>query len=268
MPELPEVECARKSLDATVVGKMIAAVNILRPTVVRTPGPRQFTSALIGQRVLRVRRQGKALLFELHRGWTLVFRFMLWGLIRVHRGPAGPDPQTAVIIAFRDSMWVEFRELQLSSFALYRAPELRKDRFLATLGTDPLSSEFTRERFAALCGARGTVRAILTDQQQLAGIGNLWAHEILHGARLRPDRAVASLSESERRGLYQAIGRVLRAAIRQGGEPDFIDAQGRRGRYRLAVYGRGGQRCPRGDGIIRASRLGGRPSFFCPACQR
>ncbi len=267
MPELPEVECARKSLDGTVVGKVITAVDLHRPTVVRRPRPRQFASTLVGQRVRHVRRLGKALLFELDRGWVLVFRFMLWGLLRVHRGPVATDPQTAVVIRFRGATWLEFRELQLSSLVLYRTPELHRDKFLARMGIDPLSPAFTRERFAALFSGRGTVRTILTDQQRLAGIGNLWAHEILHAARLRPDRRAASLSGPELTRLYQALRRVLRAAIRRGGEPEFIDARGRRGRYRLAVYGRGGQRCPRGDGIIRASRLGGRPSFFCPACQ-
>ncbi len=268
MPELPEVECARESLEATVVGKVIAAVDLYRPTVVRKPSPRQFASTLVGQRVRRVRRVGKALLFDLHRGWVVVFRFMLWGLLRVHRGAVAPDPRTAVVIHFRDGTRLEFRELQLSSLALYRASKLHEDAFLAKLGIDPLSAEFTVDRFRALVQTRGIVRAILTDQERLAGIGNLWAHEILHAARLRPDRRGASLTGPELTRLYHALRRVLRAAIRRCGEPEFSDARGRHGRYRLAVYDRAGQRCPRGDGIIRASRLGGRPSFFCPGCQR
>ncbi len=268
MPELPEVEVARASVEPLVAGRRITSVDLHRPTVIRRVPSRQFAAGLVGKRVKRVRRRGKALLFDLAPSWVLVFRFMLWGLLRVRSGATPADPQTAVVLHFRGGMQLEFRELQLSSLTLYRTREFSRDAFFATMGIDPLAPAFDREYFAVLCKSRGTIRAVLTDQQRLAGIGNLWAHEVLHAARLRPSRSAASLSESERTGLFHAIGRVLRRGIRSGGEPAFIDALGRRGRYRLAVYGCGGKRCPRGDGIIRASRLGGRPSFYCPTCQR
>lgn len=268
MPELPEVEAERRSLKPTIVGKTIARVEVRRPGAVRRPAVRQFIRALAGRKILGVRRLGKALLLDLSGGWVLVFRFMLWGILRFARTTPGRDSRTAVAIHFRDGSSLEFRDLQLSTFELWRGSKLRRHEFFSRLGIDPLSPELTGDQFHALLQVRGTVRAVLCDQERFAGIGNLWAHEILHAARIRPGRRAKALSAAEVSHLFQAVRRILPQAIRRGGEPDFVDARGRSGRYRLAVYGRGGQRCPRGDGLVRASRLGGRPSFFCPSCQR
>ncbi len=268
MPELPEVEAARRSLEPTIIGKVIVRVEVYRPTVVRRPPPRQFAGALVGKKIAGVRRRGKALLLDLRTGWILIFRFMLWGILRLATATPAQDGRTAVLMQFRDGSSLEFRDLQLSTLELVRKSELPRHAFFARMGIDPLAPEFTRKQFHVLLQTRGAIRAVLCDQERLAGIGNLWAHEILHTARLRPSRRANSLTADEESRLYRAARQVLTQAIRRGGEPDFLDARGRPGRYRLAVYGRGGLRCPRGDGIIRASRLGGRPSFFCPSCQR
>lgn len=267
MPELPEVESARKSLEKTITGKVIASVNVRSPAAVRTHGPGQFARALRGKQIIAVGRRGKTLLIEFRGGWVLVFHFKLWGIIRFFPDEAAPDSQTAVGIHFQDGSSLEFRELQLSAIGLHRTAQLGEIEYLATLGVEPLSREFTTMRLRGLLRGRGAVKSILTDQERIAGIGNLWAHEILHDARIRPAHRGDSLTTDDVGRLRRSVARVLREAIRYGGEPEFIDAQGRKGRYRLAVYGRGGQPCPRGDGTIRATRLGGRPSFFCPACQ-
>src|SRR5207244_11556183 len=109
-----------------------------------------------------------------------------------------------------------------------------------------------------------SIRALLTDQERIAGIGNLWAHEILHAARIRPDRPASSLTPAETRVLHRSIRSVLRRAIAAGGEPEVVGAGGRVGRWRMGVYGRRGQGCPRGDGTVKEAPLGGRPAFYCP----
>ncbi len=267
MPELPEVESARRSLAPLVRGRTVARVEVRSPASVRTHTPAAFARLLRGQTVTAVSRRGKVLLFTLSGGWTLAFHFKLWGMVRfVPSGDA--DPQTAVLLTFTDGTGVQFRELQLSELGLYRTDALDRVEYLAALGVEPLSPALTLDRFRALLAGRGTVHGALTDQERLAGIGNLWAHEICHAARIRPDRRLATLTPQEVAALYRAVRTVLRRAVAAGGEPEFADARGRRGRARLAVYGRGGQRCPRSDGTIVAARIGGRPSFYCPGCQR
>jgi formamidopyrimidine-DNA glycosylase len=262
VPELPEVETACRSLTRAIVGKTIARVSVLRPVAVRSHTPAQFARALRGTRITEVRRRGKTLRMALD-GRVLVFHYMLWGVIRFHAKAARPRGGTSLMLEFRDGSCLEFRDLQLSQFHLVRAGVDDEAKAI-----DPLGTGTTFAVFRAALPLRGTIRNALTDQDRIAGIGNLWAHEILFAARLRPMRVRTTLGEGDLRMLFRRTRQVLRKAIRAGGEPDFEDAFGRRGRYRLMVYGRAGQPCQGCGGKIRDGRLGGRPTFYCPTCQR
>lgn len=262
MPELPEVETARRSLTRAIVGRTIARVSVLRPVAVRSHAPAQFARALRGTRITGVRRRGKMLRMSLD-GRVLVFHYMLWGVIRFHSKAARPGEDTSLMLEFRDETRLEFRDLQLSQFHLVRA-----DADDEAKAIDPLGTRTTLAVFRGALRPRGTIRNALTDQARIAGIGNLWVHEILFAARLRPMRETRTLSEGDLRTLYRKTRQVLSQAIRAGGEPGFEDAFGRRGRYRLMVYGRAGQPCRSCGGTIRDGRLGGRPTFYCPSCQR
>jgi len=264
VPELPEVEAARRSLLRTVAGKTIVRVVVGRPTVLRTHSGPGFSRALRGRTIGGITRQGKALRFSVDP-WVLVFHYMLWGVVRFQRDGAAPGPGTGVLFGFAGGGTIEFRELQLSTFHLLK-PGRAADA--AEPGLDPLGRACTFDRFLAALGPRGSLKDALCNQARIAGIGNLWAHEILFHARLRPDRAIQALSPAEARRLYRAVRRTLRAAVAAGGEPGFHDALGRGGRARLAVYGRAGERCRGCGGTVRNGRFHGRPTFFCPCCQR
>jgi len=264
VPELPEVEAARRSLVRTVVGKTIRRAVVRRPTVLRTHSPRGFARALRGRSVAAVTRQGKALRFAMDAG-SLVFHYMLWGVMRLCRDGRGPDAGSAVVLEFTDGTALEFRELQLSTFHWYRA---RETGSAEERGLDPLGRRCTVDAFRRALGARGSVKDALCNQSRIAGIGNLWAHEILFRARIRPDQAIERLAGEDVRRLYRQTRATLRAGVAAGGEPGFHDVLGRGGRARLAVYGRAGQRCRRCGAPVRGGRFHGRPTFFCPRCQR
>jgi formamidopyrimidine-DNA glycosylase len=278
VPELPEVETARRSLHRAVVGRTIARVAVFRPTAVRSHTADGFARALRGAAITDVLRRGKALWFVLDRR-VLVFHYMLWGVIRHRPAAAGgggraagssgsnaaAPPGVSVAIYLDDGSTLEFRDLQLSRFALLRAGAAAADQPEAI---EPLAPTTTFQVFRRALGHTGRIKPALTDQNRIAGIGNLWAHEILFDAGLRPDRALGGLSVSEMRALYRKTRQVLRNAVEAGGEPEFQDVFGQRGRYRLMVYGRAGQACRVCGGKIRGGRLGGRPTFFCPSCQR
>ncbi len=267
MPELPEVETALRSL-RPILRRRIEDITVMRPEAVRTHSPTALSRAIRGKSVRGLQRLGKNLLIQID-GQVLRFHLKLWGVARLHAHPLVGDRETAAVITFGDGTTLEFRELQLSELGLHRAAEVARIPAIAELGPDPLDRTFTWTAFRrVLDGARGAVKSALTDQARFAGIGNLWAHEILHRARLAPARPVASLRPAERRALYTAVRAVLREAVRAGGEPEFVDAEGRRGRFPLAVYGREGEPCPRDGAPIRKGRVGGRPSFWCAACQR
>jgi formamidopyrimidine-DNA glycosylase len=267
MPELPEVETARRTLASQVVGRRIVGVDIRRPPALRTHRPAEAARLLTGRTIRDVQRRGKALLLALDEGWTLVFHYTLWGVVVVRPAPVD-DASTAVIVTLDDGRVIEFRELQLSALHLVPADALDRVSFLADLGVDPLDPALTYRRFREITAGRGTVRTLLTDQTRLAGIGNLWVQEILFAAGVRPTRSAASLDEAAWRRLYRAVRTVLARAVRAGGEPEFVDATGRTGRARLHVYGRGGQPCHVCGARIVAARAAGRPAFYCPRCQR
>ncbi|MDQ7857915.1 MAG: DNA-formamidopyrimidine glycosylase family protein [Armatimonadota bacterium] len=267
MPELPEVETARLTLGPLVTGRRIERLDVRRPEAMRSHTPAEAARVVAGRHVFGVDRRGKTLLVHLSGGWTLAFHYALWGVVLV-RGAVVPDASTAALLALDDGKVVEFRELQLSNLNLYRTAALASMPALASLGPDPLDPSLTLARFRERLSGRGAIRNMLTDQSRLAGIGNLWALEVLFAAGLRPGRAVQTLSEEQWKRLHQATRSVLRRGIRAGGEPEFIDATGRRGRFRPAVYGRGGQPCRVCGTRIATGRVGGRPAFWCPKCQR
>jgi formamidopyrimidine-DNA glycosylase len=267
MPELPEVETARLTLGPLVTDRRIERLEVARPEALRSHGPPEAARIVAGRHISGVDRRGKTLLFHLGGGWTLAFHYALWGVVLV-RAAAAPEVSTAAQLVLDDGRMVEFRELQLSTLNLYRTATLAEVPALAGLGPDPLDPALTLARFRERLSGRGTVRSVLTDQSRLAGIGNLWALEILFAARLRPGRAVQTLSDEQWRRLHRATRSTLRRGIRAGGEPEFIDATGQRGRFRLAVYGRGGQPCRVCGATIATGRVGGRPAFWCPRCQR
>jgi len=267
VPELPEVETARRTLEPLVIGRRIAHVDVRRSEALRSHTPAEASRILVGQTITDLTRRGKALLFALDGGWTLAFHFALWGVILV-KTPPSRDAQTAVTIDLHDGSGLEFRELQLSNLNLYRRADLTKVAYLASLGADPLDPAIRSRRFRELLVGRGAVRNLLTDQRRLAGIGNLWALEILFAAGMRPTRTAQGLTTREWPRLYRATRTVLRRGIRAGGEPEFLDATGRKGRFRLAVYGRAGQPCRVCGTPIRSGKVGGRPTFFCPRCQK
>ncbi len=191
----------------------------------------------------------------------LVFHYMLWGVVRFHPAAPSPDNGTALLLVFTDGSALEFRELQLSSFRLLRPGRAAE---AADSGIEPLAPTTTFEVFRRATESRGAIKDALCAQERIAGIGNLWAHEILFQARIRPGRKVGSLTAAEARTLYRKTRETLRHAVEAGGEPDFHDASGRAGRYRLAVYGRAGRPCAACGTKIRGGRLHGRPSFYCP----
>jgi len=264
VPELPEVETARRSLVRAVLGKTVARCVVLRPPAVRTHTPRAFARALRGAVIADVTRHGKSLRFALGPR-ALVFHYKLWGVVRFHSTAPEPDAGTGLLLVFTDGTALEFRELQLSSFHLVKAAG---HAALDDLGVDPLAAATTFEVFRGALGSKGALKDRLCDQSRLAGIGNLWAHEILFRARLRPDRQIASLTPAEVRVLYRTVRATLRRAVASGGEPGFQDAFAREGRSRLAVYGRAGQPCVVCGTTIRGGRFHGRPTFACPSCQR
>jgi len=262
VPELPEVETLARYLRRRLVGRTIRRVQILTPATIRSPRPDRFTRALRGRTVQGIDRRGKYVLVRLDRGLVLVIHLRMTGDLVIMPRRRLLHPHTRVVLGFGGSDLRFEDQRRFGHMDLLPASAVPYFEPLQRIGAEPLDGAFTPERFRAILKRRrGALKPLLLRQEVVAGIGNLYADEILFQARLHPGRRVESLRPQEVRRLYLATRRVLRRAVRglaRAGEP--VGAL-------LAVREEGGA-CPRCGRLLAATRMGGRATYFCPACQR
>lgn len=267
MPELPEVETIRRTLGPVVDGRTIAAVRFDWPRTC-TGDARATEERLRGQRIARLERYGKYLLFRLRRDGRdslLVVHLRMTGALLVG---GAPDGHTRARLALDDGTAVRFQDVRKFGRWQWCA---RLPARLAALGPDPL--EIGRAAFAVrLRSSRARLKALLLDQRFVRGIGNIYADEALFRARLHPLRAADGVSARKAADLHGAVQAVLRSAIEAGGTSvrDYRDSQGARGGFQrqLRIYGRTGAPCPVCEARVRRILVAQRGTHFCPRCQR
>lgn len=271
MPELPEVETIAAGLRSRVVGLVVGRVEVFLPKLLRATSAEDL-AALSGAAVTGVRRRGKILILECGPR-TLLFHLKMTGQF-LWVGPDVPaDGHTRLVMRFvglREEL--RFRDVRKFGFLRSLAAEdVASCSEIARLGPEPL--EVSRPDFESrLRGRRGRLKSLLLDQRFLAGVGNIYADEMLFAARLDPRLSASRLRPDEAGGLWKAMRSVLRRAVAVGGSSvrDYRGVGGELGDFqtRHRVYGRAGRPCLRCGAPVRCLVLGGRSTFFCPACQR
>ena len=270
MPELPEVETVARQLAPRLAGRVAQRLILLDPRLRTGRRPR-----LRGRVITEVRRSGKQVLITFSPGpngprplWLAV-HLRMTGRLSWSAEPARAERAHLRARVDLDRGALLFHDTRrFGTFSWYLSAEEARPA-----GIDPLSPELTPARLARLLeGSRQNVKAWLLRQDRLAGLGNIYASEILHAARLSPRRSAAALKEVEVRALLRSTRRILRRAIEKCGTTfsDFQDARGLTGSYQryLAVYGREGERCRRCRGTVRRIVQQQRSTFHCPGCQR
>lgn len=270
LPELPEVETVARQLAPRITGRRVHGLRILDPFLRRGRVPQ-----VAGRRVTRVTRSGKRVLLELSprgRGrdglWLAVHLRMTGRLIWTEASRRGERPAHRARFAMEGGELLFSDTRRFGTFDWYSSAE-----HAAPHGVEPLSDELTASRLGALLdGSPQALKVWLLRQDRLVGLGNIYASEILHHARLAPFREARSLTPAEVRRLRSSIRRILERAIRACGTTfsDFQDARGREGSYQrfLAVYDREGGECRRcGTAIARVVQAQ-RSTYHCPGCQR
>ncbi len=274
MPELPEVETIRRQLAEAVDGARWETLTARPSSLFRTPA-RAVAERLKGAKLDMVERRGKTLLFCFEGGWVLLAHLGMSGQILL-TPPAEPQPHHRhLTVHLNDGRQLVFRDPRRFGFLkLVRREAVNDVKELANVGADPLDPALTWDKFASDFKARESkVKPLLMSQRLFAGIGNVYADEILYHARVRPARLAIELSPVELKELYHAIRQVLSTAIGYGGtsfDEAFVDLYGRPGLYGgcLKVYGRGGEPCMRCNTPLKAVQIGGRSSVFCSHCQK
>lgn len=280
MPELPEVETVRRGLDRHLVGRRIERVEIGRERTVRRTSARAVIDGLTGATVVGTRRHGKYLLLGLDTGDEVMIHLRMSGRVLITTSGAARLPHTHVVAHLAGDPPMELHFVDPRTFGevvVYDpgnvAVELPE---LARLGVDPIGGVLDRATLRRLVlASRRQLKALLLDQHVIAGIGNIYCDEILHAAKLRPDRASSSLTGPEITRLHAAIHRVLGEAIEAGGstlaDSQYVDVEGEGGWFQVhhRVYDRAGQRCLTcGRATIVRVAVAGRSSCWCPRCQR
>jgi formamidopyrimidine-DNA glycosylase len=273
MPELPEVETIVRGLAPRICGRTIDRVELLFKPLLRR-APKGGLAGLSGRRVLGVRRRGKMVLIECEGGITLVFHLKMTGQLLLEApGAEPPGRHTRLVVKFRDGgPELRFRDVRKFGFLLCVGGDAEGEcAELACLGPEPLGLGL--EDFVPVLGKRkGRIKGVLLDQTVVAGIGNIYADEMLFDSGIHPETPAAALSKNDVARLWGSMGRVLAAAIEAKGSSlrDYVDADGRTGEFQAShkVYGREGEPCVRCGRPVRRVVVAGRGTHFCPRCQR
>jgi formamidopyrimidine-DNA glycosylase len=293
MPELPEVETVRRGLQGAMEGARFRKVEARRRDL-RWPLPKDFAARLEGQTVEGLGRRAKYLLADLSSGDVLLMHLGMSGSFRVLHG--GSEKGTAkyhheraqhlahdhVVFHMANDAIVTFNDpRRFGSMKIIARAKLDQEPLLRALGPEPLGNEFDAAMLARACqGKKTSLKAALSDQKIVAGLGNIYVCEALHRARVSPKRLAATIAtksglpneRAER--LVDAIRAVLADAIAAGGSSlrDHRRTDGEIGlfQHNFHVYDREGAACPTPSctGITKRIVQTGRSTFFCPVCQR
>lgn len=274
MPELPEVENTRRFLAPVVEGRRLVRVEVRRDrTGRRNARPSDVVERLTGRRVERLGRRGKFLVAAVQGDLTWVTHLGMSGRVRIVRPGEPEDPHTNFVAETEAGDEIRLVDPRTFGFVAVFTPD--EPSGLERLGPDARDSlPPARDLGAALAGRSAPIKALLLDQRLVAGLGNIYADEVLFRARVRPSRPGGSLTPAEVRRLHEAIPAVLEEGILHGGtsldDLAYLLPDGQAGGFleRIAVYGRTGEPCPRCGRPVERIVVAQRSAHFCRRCQR
>lgn len=306
MPELPEVETIVRDLNKKILGRKVKDIWFDAPKLIKIPkNPAAFKKEIIGRKIEKVERRGKNIIFRLSGGFVMLIHQKMtghllygkWSIRKARPSPAARGIRTRpheyevkslikgllqeqvnnyIHLIFYLDNGRQFALSDLRKFAKVLVVDEKKFGELEdikNLGPEPLEKNFIFGKFKETLARKksGRIKQVLMEQNVIAGIGNIYADEILWEAKVYPLKNVAALSENELKKIYGAMKKILTLALRLRGSSvsDYRDTAGKRGTYDLIrkVYRREGEKCPRCKTPIKRFKLGGRSGHYCPACQ-
>ena len=275
MPELPEVEVVRRGLEAHVVGRTVARVDVLhaRPVRRHLAGPDDFSTAITGRMVLAACRRGKYLWLPLDSGDALLAHLGMSGQLLVRPVDALDERHLRVRMVLDAPYELRFVDQRMfGGLAVSRGGAVGPTE-IAHIAGDPMDSTFDDTAFAARVRKKSSgIKRILLDQRVVSGVGNIYADEALWLARLHGDRPGSRLTRAQVHEVLAGVRQVMTSALDQGGtsfDALYVDVNGQSGYFdrSLEVYGRAGEPCRRCAAPIVRVAFMNRSSFFCPRCQ-
>lgn len=275
MPELPEVETIVRQLRDNIVGQEIERVHILRRDQWKLNDPDETEMRLPGERIASINRRAKFIAMDFESGNQMVIHLRMTGKLIWSPGIPQADKFTRTIFFFKSGSSLQFNDTRaLGTLAFYGHSE--KNCWQKKLGPEPLNSDWQLSRLKEICGRTILqMKDLLLDQTKIAGIGNIYANEILFRARIHPERRANTLSDKEISALHRIIPEVLQLAVEKMGTSlgdgvfNYRSVYNIEGEFQniLAVYDREGEPCIICNSPIKRIKQKGRSSYFCGTCQ-
>ena len=272
MPELPEVETIKEDLRGLVAGARVEGAEVLDASLVEQPSQKEFAGRLEGREIAGIRRRAKHLVVELDSGDAAVFQLKIGGQLMLVPPASEPEGRHLMLLLHLDGGRRLFLKDETGFTRARMLDESELEARLAPLGPEPLEDDFSVEYLEGIIGSRrAQIKSLLLDQGVVAGIGNIYADEILYNARIHPRRKANTLSKREWKALYEAIKKNLSDGVAHRGTTvrlyrDVLDRAGHHQDY-LRVFERQGEPCPGCEGEVVREKVGGRPTHYCPGCQ-
>ena len=287
MPELPEVEIVRQSLNKKINGKIIKKV-IVKNRNLRFKIPLNFTSILKNKRIIKVDRFSKYLIIFLSNNHVCLIHLGMSGTIHLvnkkkknfitntsfYHSPTLPKKHNHVEIFFDDLKFIYNDPRRFGYFEIIQNFELLKNK-INKFGPEPFSVKFNFDYLHSfLKNKEKNIKNFLLDQRFVSGIGNIYASEILYLSKIKPDKKAKNLTKKELKKILINSKKILSKAINKGGSSikDFKNISGLEGEYQkdFKVYQRAGLKCKRFncEGIIKKKNISNRSTFFCNLCQK
>lgn len=273
MPELPEVENVRIGLKNLIIGKTIIDSTVLWPNIIKDPAVSEFQDKIKGQVIEDIERQGKFLLFIL-TDHVLISHLRMEGKFRLEKSSIPLTKHTHVVFNLDSDEQLRYLDVRkFGKMSLVEKEKIHLHPSLKNLGPEPTDETLTTVHLVkSLSKTERAIKACLLDQKVVAGIGNIYADEVLFDAYIHPERKGNSLNEDEVQRLRNSIVAIMTKAVKSGGTTirTYSNAYGAEGSYQsyLSVYGKKDEACPRCQQSIQKIKVMQRGTHFCPNCQK
>ena len=270
MPELPEVETTVNSLNILNNKKVIKVDTFV--SQLRNPIPHLKLKKIIGAKLKRSRRIGKYIILDLNNSYSLIFHLGMSGRLKIKHADNYVNKHDHVILSFNNKYYLVFNDPRKFGFIdISKTDKVESMKYISILGIDAINEKLSIEYlFENFCNSEVVIKQLLLNQHIVAGIGNIYASEILYDARISPLKKGKQLKKYQIGTILKSIRKILKKAIKQGGSSisDYVAPDGTLGNFQknFKVYGKNGLKINGHD--IKKTVLHGRSTFFCPKIQK
>lgn len=270
MPELPEVECVRKSLIKHIEGKKISGFSVRNPRLFWTINEEKLKK-MIGSTVCEVTRRAKYILIRTDKGFLSIHLGITGKVLRQDSGYV-PTRHDHLIFHF-DEFILIYNDVRRFGYVEWMDDRTELSVRFSNLGLEPYAPEFNASYLSLMIkNKKRSIKEILMDSKIVVGIGNIYANEILFRARVNPERKCNTLKNDELSAICRETKITLAEAIQEGGSSlrDYVDADGKKGRFqeKHLIYSRASQPCYVCDNLVTRIIQSGRATFICTTCQK